>query len=259
MIIVFVFIFAFQTAVLLLFFFLFRKKRNEVKYRVYNLAVCFGNCAFMGVPILEALLPDYPEAVVFFSVHEYTRLVSRLCNNNKRQKVYERKEDLFKPRGAFSACCDPSFCKRCRAVVSARQYDHRSCSYDNASLHDNNGNATCDGIVKGSFRTYIAVRNNLYKTDNFPTSCTFDTSSSSDRSEYEGVVIHNVLLSCCERCAKFCGNALCGTGRRGKPCSSRNEFERSYDSCHGSYLIIMKNCFCGMMNFRRIEKLNFKI
>lgn len=68
MLIVFVFIFAFQTAVLLLFFFLFRKKRNEVKYRVYNLAVCFGNCAFMGVPILEALLPDYPEAVVFSAV-----------------------------------------------------------------------------------------------------------------------------------------------------------------------------------------------
>jgi len=57
------------TALLLFGIFLFRwifkKKRDDVKYRIYNLATTLANCAFMGVPILEALLPDYPEAVTF--------------------------------------------------------------------------------------------------------------------------------------------------------------------------------------------------
>ena len=50
---------------LLVFFFVFRKKSDDVKYRVYNLATTLPNCAFMGVPVLEALFPDYPEAIAF--------------------------------------------------------------------------------------------------------------------------------------------------------------------------------------------------
>lgn len=90
MLFVFVFIFIFQTAVLLFFFFLFRKKRSDVKYRVYTLATCFGNCAFMGVPILEALLPDYPEAIVFSAVFSLSMnilgwsLGSAIITNNRK-------------------------------------------------------------------------------------------------------------------------------------------------------------------------------
>lgn len=50
---------------LLAFFFIFKKKSEDVKYRIYNLATTLGNCAFMGVPVLEALLPNTPEAVAF--------------------------------------------------------------------------------------------------------------------------------------------------------------------------------------------------
>lgn len=50
---------------LLIFYFIFKKKSDDVKYRVFNLATSLPNCAFMGVPVLEALLPDYPEAVAF--------------------------------------------------------------------------------------------------------------------------------------------------------------------------------------------------
>lgn len=52
-------------SMLLLFFFIFKKKQGDVRYRIYNLAVTFANCGFMGVPILEALFPDFPQAVVF--------------------------------------------------------------------------------------------------------------------------------------------------------------------------------------------------
>lgn len=50
---------------LLVFFLVFKKKSDDVKYRIYNLATTFANCAFMGVPVLEALFPDYPQAIAF--------------------------------------------------------------------------------------------------------------------------------------------------------------------------------------------------
>ncbi len=65
---VFLFVMLLQTGMLMLFFALFKKKRDDVKFRIFNLATTFGNCAFMGIPILEALLPDYPEAIAFSAV-----------------------------------------------------------------------------------------------------------------------------------------------------------------------------------------------
>lgn len=61
------FIFALVTllAGLLIFMLIFRKKSEDEKYRIFNLATTLPNCAFMGVPVLEALLPDYPYAVAF--------------------------------------------------------------------------------------------------------------------------------------------------------------------------------------------------
>ncbi len=50
---------------LLIFKLVFRKKSEDVKYRIFNLATTLPNCAFMGVPVLEALLPDYSYAVAF--------------------------------------------------------------------------------------------------------------------------------------------------------------------------------------------------
>lgn len=50
---------------LLLFKFIYRNKNEDIRYRISNVAVCFGNCGFFGVPILQALLPEYPDVVVF--------------------------------------------------------------------------------------------------------------------------------------------------------------------------------------------------
>ena len=66
MIFVFAFLIILMTAILLFFrLVIFRKRAKEVRYRIYTLATCFSNCAFMGVPILEALLPEYPQSVAF--------------------------------------------------------------------------------------------------------------------------------------------------------------------------------------------------
>ena len=65
MLIGFVFIFLAFLLGLLAFRFIFKRKSNDVKYRIYNLATTLANCAFMGVPVLEALFPDYPQAIAF--------------------------------------------------------------------------------------------------------------------------------------------------------------------------------------------------
>lgn len=66
MVFVFLFVLVILAAVILICHFgIFSKRRGDVKYRIYTLSLCFSNCAFMGVPILEALLPDYPQAVAF--------------------------------------------------------------------------------------------------------------------------------------------------------------------------------------------------
>ena len=49
-------------------YFLFRRKQNEVPYRICTAASALGNCGFMGIPLLEALLPDYPQSVAFASM-----------------------------------------------------------------------------------------------------------------------------------------------------------------------------------------------
>lgn len=65
MLIAFAFIFLAFLIGLVAFLFVFKKKSDNVKYRIYNLATIFANCAFMGVPVLEALFPDYPQAIAF--------------------------------------------------------------------------------------------------------------------------------------------------------------------------------------------------
>jgi len=57
-----------QLGMVLLYFFLFKKKRQDVLWRVINLASVLSNCAFLGIPILEALLPDNPEVLAYSSV-----------------------------------------------------------------------------------------------------------------------------------------------------------------------------------------------
>ena len=49
-------------------FFIMKKKYSDVRYRIANVAGAFGNCTFMGVPLLEALLPNSPEATLYSTI-----------------------------------------------------------------------------------------------------------------------------------------------------------------------------------------------
>ncbi len=41
------------------------RQREDVALRISNISIAFGNCTFIGIPLLEAVLPSYPEAVVY--------------------------------------------------------------------------------------------------------------------------------------------------------------------------------------------------
>ncbi len=49
-------------------FLIFRKRYANPSLRVVTVAAAFGNVGFLGVPLLEALLPDHPDAVAFSAV-----------------------------------------------------------------------------------------------------------------------------------------------------------------------------------------------
>ncbi len=86
--------FALITALQLLFIgimcLIFRRKREDVRYRVASVACTLSNCSFLGVPILEALFPEWVNApaysMVFFfsmSILGWT-LVSAIYTRDKR-------------------------------------------------------------------------------------------------------------------------------------------------------------------------------
>ena len=52
-----------QFGMIALFAFLFRKRMQDARYRIYTVATTFGNYAFMGIPILQNILPDFPDAL----------------------------------------------------------------------------------------------------------------------------------------------------------------------------------------------------
>lgn len=54
-----------QILFLLAFFFLWRKKFDNVKYRIGTVATVMTNCGFFGVPLLEALFPQYTNAPAY--------------------------------------------------------------------------------------------------------------------------------------------------------------------------------------------------
>lgn len=58
----------FQVALLLLNNLIFSRIGKETRLRVCTAATCMGNCGFFGVPLLERLLPEYPQAIALACV-----------------------------------------------------------------------------------------------------------------------------------------------------------------------------------------------
>ena len=57
-------------------FFIFRSKYEDKRLRVCTIATGLGNVGFLGIPLLEALLPQYPEAVAYTALFIVTMNVT---------------------------------------------------------------------------------------------------------------------------------------------------------------------------------------
>ncbi len=57
-----------QAILIFILYLIFRKKYVDSSYRILCLASVFGNMGFFGTPLLETLLPQYPDAVVYSAV-----------------------------------------------------------------------------------------------------------------------------------------------------------------------------------------------
>lgn len=57
-----------MAVVMLAAYFILRRRYADSRYRVANLAVAFGNYTFLGLPLIEAILPDYGAGAIYSSV-----------------------------------------------------------------------------------------------------------------------------------------------------------------------------------------------
>lgn len=87
---------AIQILILMVSRFIFRRHTEDVKYRVCTIATAMGNCGFMGVPLLEAVMPEHPEALAMSTAYcvgmnliGWTIASAIISNDVKYMKVHK--------------------------------------------------------------------------------------------------------------------------------------------------------------------------
>lgn len=58
-----------QCVFMFVIYLFFRKKYEDSKYRILTIGSVLGNVGFFGLPVVKAILPDYPEAMCYSSVY----------------------------------------------------------------------------------------------------------------------------------------------------------------------------------------------
>lgn len=61
--------FLLQSVFMLVLWLIFRKKYADSRYRVLTIGAVLGNVGFFGLPLVRAVLPEFPEAVCYSSVY----------------------------------------------------------------------------------------------------------------------------------------------------------------------------------------------
>lgn len=102
-----------QAIMLGLAFLVLRKKYDDVKYRVYNVATSFGNCAFMGVPLLQAIFPDNPNVTILsvsyllgMNIFGWTIASAMITRDKKHIKPWKA---ILNPAAIAMIICIPFF------------------------------------------------------------------------------------------------------------------------------------------------------
>ena len=61
----------------------YKKKWENVRYRIATIASCFGNAIFFGAPVIEALMPDFSEAIIYANGYARIRLITVAIKPNQ--------------------------------------------------------------------------------------------------------------------------------------------------------------------------------
>ena len=113
LLIFFVIITVVQLVFIGIFCLIFRKKMDDVKYRITTVATTLSNCSFLGVPLLEALFPNSPNVAVYSMMYFLSMsllgwtLVSALITRDK--KHISLKKILINPATISIAISLPFF------------------------------------------------------------------------------------------------------------------------------------------------------
>lgn len=95
------------------FFLIFRKKLEDVRYRIATVATTLSNCSFLGVPILEALFPESNNVAAYSMMYFLSMsligwtLVSAIITRDK--KYVSIKKILLNPATLSIAVALPFF------------------------------------------------------------------------------------------------------------------------------------------------------
>lgn len=102
-----------QILFLAIFYCLFRKKMDDVNYRIATIATTLTNCSFFGVPLLEAIFPSANDVAVYSMMYFLSMsligwsIVSAIVNKDK--KYMNIKKFLFNPATISIAIALPFF------------------------------------------------------------------------------------------------------------------------------------------------------
>lgn len=102
-----------QLAFIGVFYLIFRKRMDDVRYRITTVATTLSNCSFLGVPLLEAIFPDSPNVAVYSMMYFLSMsllgwtLVSAIITRDK--KYINIKKILINPATLSIAISLPFF------------------------------------------------------------------------------------------------------------------------------------------------------
>ena len=127
----------------------------DTSSRIAVIAGVAGNVGFMGVPLLRALLPDYPEAsalsaMFFLAMGLLCWTVGAACITGDVRHMSFKRAFLNPPRDRA--------CRGAPALLyehaPSREHsgsDRASCRYDDSGVHADSRNALCDISDPGNF------------------------------------------------------------------------------------------------------------
>lgn len=93
---------AIQTVLTFILYGIFRKKFEDVKYRMLTVSFGLGNAGFFGIPIIKALLPGHPEVACFACVYivgmnMLTFTIGAYCLTGDKKRMTLKKAFLNPP------------------------------------------------------------------------------------------------------------------------------------------------------------------